>query len=200
MWGRFWTNLYPLSTPYPDKTDIDVSKAMVAKVHFNMVIKKFKRAARTNWQQHVNFNFRAGMRLSFSWKQRSSLCLWVFTRCFLTSGWIPCWWSLMTDARWSATPQPGTWGTGRTLGRRTPQTCTYSHADKSLRCNQKKITGIKEIDHQSKINDSYEVVCMCENSNISVHWYMGAINVRLLEWYWSNSHLFRLIKITKVKY
>ncbi|KAM7405919.1 hypothetical protein PAMP_000332 [Pampus punctatissimus] len=31
MWGRFWTNLYPLSTPYPDKEDIDVSKTMVEK-------------------------------------------------------------------------------------------------------------------------------------------------------------------------
>ncbi|XP_051528777.1 angiotensin-converting enzyme 2-like isoform X2 [Myxocyprinus asiaticus] len=30
MWGRFWTNLYPLCVPYPDKTDIDVSAAMVA--------------------------------------------------------------------------------------------------------------------------------------------------------------------------
>lgn len=29
MWGRFWTNLYPLSVPYPNKPDIDVSKAMV---------------------------------------------------------------------------------------------------------------------------------------------------------------------------
>ncbi|XP_072321392.1 angiotensin-converting enzyme 2 [Eucyclogobius newberryi] len=29
MWGRFWTNLYPLSTPYPDRPDIDVSKNMV---------------------------------------------------------------------------------------------------------------------------------------------------------------------------
>ncbi|XP_028999570.1 angiotensin-converting enzyme 2 [Betta splendens] len=29
MWGRFWTNLYPLSIPYPDRTDIDVSAAMV---------------------------------------------------------------------------------------------------------------------------------------------------------------------------
>ncbi|XP_042345477.1 angiotensin-converting enzyme 2 [Plectropomus leopardus] len=29
MWGRFWTNLYPLSIPYPQKPDIDVSKAMV---------------------------------------------------------------------------------------------------------------------------------------------------------------------------
>ncbi|XP_054473849.1 angiotensin-converting enzyme 2 [Anoplopoma fimbria] len=28
MWGRFWTNLYPLSVPY-NKTDIDVSEAMV---------------------------------------------------------------------------------------------------------------------------------------------------------------------------
>ncbi|XP_044209048.1 angiotensin-converting enzyme 2 [Thunnus albacares] len=31
MWGRFWNNLYPLSIPYPDKPDIDVSKAMVDK-------------------------------------------------------------------------------------------------------------------------------------------------------------------------
>ncbi|XP_023257445.1 angiotensin-converting enzyme 2 [Seriola lalandi dorsalis] len=29
MWGRFWTNLYSLSVPYPDKPDIDVSKTMV---------------------------------------------------------------------------------------------------------------------------------------------------------------------------
>ncbi|XP_014895313.1 angiotensin-converting enzyme 2 [Poecilia latipinna] len=29
MWGRFWTNLYPLSVPYPDKPDIDVSNTMV---------------------------------------------------------------------------------------------------------------------------------------------------------------------------
>eukprot|EP00064_Thunnus_orientalis_P002998 superscaffoldBa00000235_g3006 len=31
MWGRFWNNLYPLSIPYPDKPDIDVSKAMADK-------------------------------------------------------------------------------------------------------------------------------------------------------------------------
>ncbi|XP_040895328.1 angiotensin-converting enzyme 2 [Toxotes jaculatrix] len=31
MWGRFWTNLYPLSVPYPAKPDIDVSKTMVEK-------------------------------------------------------------------------------------------------------------------------------------------------------------------------
>lgn len=37
MWGRFWTNLYPLSIPYPEKPDIDVSKAMVEKVHYNLV-------------------------------------------------------------------------------------------------------------------------------------------------------------------
>ncbi|XP_062303001.1 angiotensin-converting enzyme 2 [Osmerus eperlanus] len=29
MWGRFWTNLYPLSVPYPEKEDIDVSEAMI---------------------------------------------------------------------------------------------------------------------------------------------------------------------------
>ncbi|KAF7656047.1 hypothetical protein LDENG_00046830 [Lucifuga dentata] len=31
MWGRFWTNLYSLSVPYPDKPNIDVSKTMVEK-------------------------------------------------------------------------------------------------------------------------------------------------------------------------
>ncbi|KAI7795118.1 angiotensin-converting enzyme 2 [Triplophysa rosa] len=30
MWGRFWTNLYPLTVPFPEKPDIDVSSAMVA--------------------------------------------------------------------------------------------------------------------------------------------------------------------------
>ncbi|XP_041936100.1 angiotensin-converting enzyme 2 [Alosa sapidissima] len=29
MWGRFWTNLYSLCVPYPEKPDIDVSNAMV---------------------------------------------------------------------------------------------------------------------------------------------------------------------------
>lgn len=37
MWGRFWTNLYVLTVPYPDKPDIDVSSAMVAQVrHVNI--------------------------------------------------------------------------------------------------------------------------------------------------------------------
>uniref|UniRef100_A0AAQ6ADY4 Angiotensin-converting enzyme n=1 Tax=Amphiprion ocellaris TaxID=80972 RepID=A0AAQ6ADY4_AMPOC len=31
MWGRFWSNLYPLTVPFPDKPDIDVSNTMVAK-------------------------------------------------------------------------------------------------------------------------------------------------------------------------
>ncbi|XP_020642422.3 angiotensin-converting enzyme 2 isoform X1 [Pogona vitticeps] len=31
MWGRFWTNLYPLMIPYPDKPNIDVSSAMEEK-------------------------------------------------------------------------------------------------------------------------------------------------------------------------
>ncbi|MEE6468385.1 hypothetical protein FKM82_008271 [Ascaphus truei] len=31
MWGRFWTNLYPLVVPYPKKESIDVSPTMVAK-------------------------------------------------------------------------------------------------------------------------------------------------------------------------
>ncbi|XP_041797901.1 angiotensin-converting enzyme 2 [Chelmon rostratus] len=29
MWGRFWTNLYPLVVPYPKRTDIDVTEAML---------------------------------------------------------------------------------------------------------------------------------------------------------------------------
>lgn len=32
MWGRFWTNLYSLVTPFPNKVDIDVTETMVAKV------------------------------------------------------------------------------------------------------------------------------------------------------------------------
>lgn len=32
MWGRFWTNLYPLTVPYPAKPNIDVTDAMVQKV------------------------------------------------------------------------------------------------------------------------------------------------------------------------
>ncbi|NXX41896.1 ACE2 enzyme, partial [Tricholaema leucomelas] len=31
MWGRFWTNLYPLMVPYPSKPNIDVTSAMVEK-------------------------------------------------------------------------------------------------------------------------------------------------------------------------
>ncbi|XP_008492997.2 angiotensin-converting enzyme 2 [Calypte anna] len=31
MWGRFWTNLYPLTVPYPAKPNIDVTSAMVQK-------------------------------------------------------------------------------------------------------------------------------------------------------------------------
>ncbi|XP_065597441.1 angiotensin-converting enzyme 2 isoform X2 [Cyrtonyx montezumae] len=31
MWGRFWTNLYDLTVPYPDKPNIDVTSAMVQK-------------------------------------------------------------------------------------------------------------------------------------------------------------------------
>ncbi|XP_069491700.1 angiotensin-converting enzyme 2 [Ambystoma mexicanum] len=29
MWGRFWTNLYPLAVPYPDQTSIDVTDKMI---------------------------------------------------------------------------------------------------------------------------------------------------------------------------
>uniref|UniRef100_UPI00358F66E6 angiotensin-converting enzyme 2 n=1 Tax=Myxine glutinosa TaxID=7769 RepID=UPI00358F66E6 len=31
MWGRFWTNLYPLVTPYPSKKGIDATEEMIAK-------------------------------------------------------------------------------------------------------------------------------------------------------------------------
>ncbi|KFQ79536.1 Angiotensin-converting enzyme 2 [Phaethon lepturus] len=31
MWGRFWTNLYALTVPYPSKPNIDVTSAMVEK-------------------------------------------------------------------------------------------------------------------------------------------------------------------------
>ncbi|XP_009082150.1 PREDICTED: angiotensin-converting enzyme 2, partial [Acanthisitta chloris] len=31
MWGRFWTNLYPLTVPYPAKPNIDVTSAMIEK-------------------------------------------------------------------------------------------------------------------------------------------------------------------------
>lgn len=37
MWGRFWTNLYRLSIPYPEKQDIDVSDAMVEQVQCHWV-------------------------------------------------------------------------------------------------------------------------------------------------------------------
>lgn len=42
MWGRFWTNLYSLTVPYPDKPDIDVSQSMVDKVlqNFLFILKK----------------------------------------------------------------------------------------------------------------------------------------------------------------
>lgn len=29
MWGRFWTNLYPLTVPFGQKPNIDVTDAMV---------------------------------------------------------------------------------------------------------------------------------------------------------------------------
>lgn len=41
MWGRFWTNLYSLTTPYPNKIDIDVSETMVEKVSAHRKIWNF---------------------------------------------------------------------------------------------------------------------------------------------------------------
>lgn len=32
MWGRFWTNLYALTVPYPAKPNIDVTSTMVQQV------------------------------------------------------------------------------------------------------------------------------------------------------------------------
>lgn len=74
MWGRFWTYLYPLSIPYPDRTDVDVSAAMVDQVSFSwqsvyMYIHTYL------YCTNIHLNFRAGMRLDFSKKQRRSLCL-----------------------------------------------------------------------------------------------------------------------------
>lgn len=37
MWGRFWTNLYALTVPYPAKPNIDVTSAMVEKVRHAFV-------------------------------------------------------------------------------------------------------------------------------------------------------------------
>lgn len=37
MWGRFWTNLYALTVPYPDKPKIDVTSAMLEKVRHAFV-------------------------------------------------------------------------------------------------------------------------------------------------------------------
>lgn len=46
MWGRFWTSLYALSVPYPDKPDIDVTSAMLAQVrHFTDYVPNYHMAA-----------------------------------------------------------------------------------------------------------------------------------------------------------
>ncbi|XP_067422246.1 angiotensin-converting enzyme 2 [Emydura macquarii macquarii] len=42
MWGRFWTNLYALTVPYPDKPNIDVTSEMLKK---NWDVKKIFKAA-----------------------------------------------------------------------------------------------------------------------------------------------------------
>lgn len=50
MWGRFWTNLYSLTVPYPDKPDIDVSQSMVDKVLQNFLfIYKKKKDSPVTW-------------------------------------------------------------------------------------------------------------------------------------------------------
>uniref|UniRef100_A0AAZ3PJP9 Angiotensin-converting enzyme n=1 Tax=Oncorhynchus tshawytscha TaxID=74940 RepID=A0AAZ3PJP9_ONCTS len=41
MWGRFWTGLYPISTPFPEKTDIDVTNAMIAQDRLFQEAEKF---------------------------------------------------------------------------------------------------------------------------------------------------------------
>ncbi|XP_043928726.1 angiotensin-converting enzyme 2 [Protopterus annectens] len=47
MWGRFWTNLYPLAVPYPNKPNIDVTSALVAQ---GWTAKKMFEAADTFFQ------------------------------------------------------------------------------------------------------------------------------------------------------
>lgn len=37
MWGRFWSNLYALTVPYKNATDIDVSQTMVEQVQLSFV-------------------------------------------------------------------------------------------------------------------------------------------------------------------
>lgn len=32
MWGRFWTNLYPLTVPFGQKPNIDVTDEMIKQV------------------------------------------------------------------------------------------------------------------------------------------------------------------------
>lgn len=123
MWGRFWTNLYSLTTPYPNKTDIDVSSTMVEKVSEHLKYGVFQSnysvdAVRSDAVSNMSPSpSRVGMRLPFSWQQRISLCQLDFIRCFPTSGRTPCWSNPVMEDRWSVTLQPGTWGTERTSGR-----------------------------------------------------------------------------------
>lgn len=118
MWGRFWTNLYSLTTPYPDKTGIDVSETMVAKVSKHLKYEHFQPNYTVDTVSNTSPQpSRVGMRLAFSRQQRISLYPSDFIRCFPTSGKTPCWQNPATDDKWSVTLQPGTWGTERTLGR-----------------------------------------------------------------------------------
>lgn len=121
MWGRFWTNLYAVTVPYKNVTDIDVSETMVKQVQYNLAlfnpVQKLKKSYKI-W----TYVSRVGMRPGSSKKQRNSSCLWVSTKCFQTSGTTPCWWNPLATSRWSVTQQPGTWETGRTSGEIHPQT------------------------------------------------------------------------------
>lgn len=38
MWGRFWTNLYTVTVPYKNVTDIDVTETMVEQVQYNLAL------------------------------------------------------------------------------------------------------------------------------------------------------------------
>ncbi|XP_078741069.1 angiotensin-converting enzyme 2-like [Lampetra fluviatilis] len=61
MWGRFWTNLNSLATPFPDKPSVDVTPQMVANVRGGGKVKKIFESADRFFQsiglQPMNDNF-----------------------------------------------------------------------------------------------------------------------------------------------
>lgn len=51
MWGRFWTNLYNLTVPYPDKPNIDVTSAMAQKVRHDKVFIQYVLCYEFRWSK-----------------------------------------------------------------------------------------------------------------------------------------------------